>query len=742
MHRYLALYLVFMTACPSEEAAPVADAGATSTDAGQTEDAGPPELACNSGKGSLPEGLTTQSWFADENWRDIFDINWIYQDQRTVELPQWEAAQFELDRKARIHGYSVRFRRIARRHQNEDPLTVSLLPDFGYDGANFGSHEPLASVSRCVKDADEAGVLDQWLTYTLETPVDVQGPGLVWVGYYKENAEAPVLALASSPDPERSCEGPYQGCHSAWGFPTLEDWWFNGLSIPIQVDYAVQLHFEYIDPERTPEEMVFRRVDDQPDFGGRVAIADYNGDGWADVFSGGRLWQNIGGEFTDVTEGSGLAATGDEAYPGAGAGGSGIWGDTDNDGCLDLLTFGIYERLFLGDCAGNFQDVTEETGIDDLQDAIDCNEDPDDREHAPAQAAAWIDINNDAKLDFYLANSECWRGDRGDFYTDQFYLKREGNRFRDVMGRNGWAAYEDYTRGANPLDVDHDGDVDLLVNNYRLKPNRLWLNDGRGRVSEMGGPLGLAGNQVNGAYGHTIGAAWGDLNHDGWWDVILTNLSHPRFYHFSDVSFSMLGTEAGPWQAVEPNGFRFQETHSVPALADYDSDGNLDLVISATYAGRPTDFYWGEGDGSFVGDHGGSGLTVRGGWGVGASDFDHDGDLDLIYNGYWRNQHRQGQALHFSVLGDGVTVNSYALGATLRIQVGERQYLRYVDGGSSQGSQNLGPIHVGIGEQTRAESVTVHYPGGAERSFQGPFVPGTHYWLLFDGEIVEGWAKP
>ena len=63
-------------------------------------------------------------------------------------------------------------------------------------------------------------------------------------------------------------------------------------------------------------------------------------------------------------------------------------------------------------------------------------------------------------------------------------------------------------------------------------------------------------------------------------------------------------------------------------LADFDHDGHLDLVISATYAGRPTDFYWGLGNGRFVLDNARSGITTTDGWGIAIADVDQDGDLD------------------------------------------------------------------------------------------------------------------
>jgi len=57
----------------------------------------------------------------------------------------------------------------------------------------------------------------------------------------------------------------------------------------------------------------------------------------------------------------------------------------------------------------------------------------------------------------------------------------------------------------------------------------------------------------------------------------------------------------GDWSSpAGAAGLRYQETHSVPVLADFDLDGALDLSISAVYPGRPTDLYWGGGDGHFT----------------------------------------------------------------------------------------------------------------------------------------------
>ena len=144
-------------------------------------------------------------------------------------------------------------------------------------------------------------------------------------------------------------------------------------------------------------------------------------------------------------------------------------------------------------------------------------------------------------------------------------------------------------------------------------------------------------------FGHTIGTAWGDLNNDGRFDVVQANLAHPRFFNFSAKTQVMIAQEdgkfvdnQGDWSKPYGDaGLRFSETHSIPVLGDFDQDGNLDLVISATYDGRPTDFYWGKGDGTFTLDSYRSGITMTGGWGMAASDLDNDGDLDMLIAGHW-----------------------------------------------------------------------------------------------------------
>jgi hypothetical protein len=296
--------------------------------------------------------------------------------------------------------------------------------------------------------------------------------------------------------------------------------------------------------------------------------------------------------------------------------------------------------------------------------------------------------------------------------------------------------------------------VDLLVNNYTLHKNLLWLNNGDGSVTEAGASTGLAGTMswVGAAYyGHTIGAVWGDLDNDGDLDSVQANLAHPRFFDFSDKTQILLNDGSGVFEDIQGDwsfpageaGLRYSETHSVPVLADFDQDGTLDLSISAVYDGRPSDFYWGNGDGSFKLDNYHAGVTVKSGWGMAVSDVDHDGDPDLAATGVLfentGNGVEMGHWLQVRAVGN-VDSNMAAIGATVRVHSGDSQWTRHVSGGNGQGCQDSASLHFGLGETTEIESIVVDFPGGGTVNYEGPFDADQRLWVYEDGSLVEGWA--
>jgi hypothetical protein len=288
--------------------------------------------------------------------------------------------------------------------------------------------------------------------------------------------------------------------------------------------------------------------------------------------------------------------------------------------------------------------------------------------------------------------------------------------------------------------------VDLLVGNYRLKRNFLFKSRGD-TVHEVGLRAGVAGDAVNGAYGHSIGAVWTDLNGDEYLDLVIANLAHPRFYHFSDRSKVLLGSESGEFTDVsEDSGIRFQETHSVPGVADFDHDGFVDLVITAVYPGRPTDFLWGRGNGVFEDGAYGNGITTVNGWGAAVADVDNDGDADLALDRLYLNTGGDsGHWLQLRAIGGlgDEGVNWAALGAVVRLEAGGRSFMRQVSGCNGQGGQDALTLHFGLGESDSIDRISVRFPGLEEPVvIAGPIAADQRVWVYSDGSHGFGWQQP
>lgn len=121
--------------------------------------------------------------------------------------------------------------------------------------------------------------------------------------------------------------------------------------------------------------------------------------------------------------------------------------------------------------------------------------------------------------------------------------------------------------GAAWGDYDDDGDVDLYITNWSDQVNLLYRNDGDGKLTRLSLP-GITTDR-----GHSSGPAWGDVDNDGDLDLFVPSYAAPNHLYLNDG--------AGGFETFEPLGVpdmaHFSTGH---AWADYDRDGDLDLVLA------------------------------------------------------------------------------------------------------------------------------------------------------------------
>ena len=745
------LSLPLVLACGDKEdpgTDPVAEADA---DTDSDTDTDTDTDACGTAGDTLPEGLVEIAYDNGTPNFDLEDAEWSFDGSNALgEIRINESVSFQLDRPALIHGFAVHWSKTGTESDDEE-VSASLAADFGHNGFDFWPEEALWEGTRCAGDIAAEQDATGWTTYAFDAPVELVHPGLIYVTHQRQGAGDAAWSFDGDYLDDGDCAS-WKECSTAVNAPDyLASSYWNGTTSALPYDYLVRLYVEYTD-EVADEDKIFQPSDAVTP-SSRQAWADYDNDGDADLFTNGpALYRNEGdGSFTNVTDESGMSAMGISAS-------GGTWGDYDNDGCLDLIvfaeTYAASESLLHSNCDGTFSDATASAGFDDTDSDGWLCESNEAYTQRPTTAAAWWDLDNDGLLDLYLANMICWND--GWSYVDEMYRNNGDGSFSPLGEDEGFVDDRLAGRGAAPIDADLDGDVDLLVSNYRLHENLYYQNNGDGTVDEKGLTVGLEGHRdfTGGVsyYGHTIGSAWGDLDNDGDFDVIEANLGHPRFWSFSDKTQVLINQGDGTWDDIQGDwetpegaaGLRYQETHSVPTLFDVDQDGVLDLAISAVYDGRPTDFYWGLGDGTFVLDAWRSGIEVTNGWGMAAADADQDGDLDLAaYGAFYLNEAPdQGHWVQVRAIGD-VDSNWAAIGATVWVKgSGGQTWLRHIGGGTGQGDQDDLVVHVGLGDETELSELVVWYPGGETVTYTGPFAADQRIWVTESGAVDTGFGWP
>lgn len=411
-------------------------------------------------------------------------------------------------------------------------------------------------------------------------------------------------------------------------------------------------------------------------FGMGVAAADYDGDGFQDLYvtSYGRntLYKNTGkGAFIDVTEKAGVAAPGWSTCA--------VWFDFDNDGKLDLFvsSFVYYDRSLNVLCA------------DDQNRRYYCIP----RHYKPSPS--------------------------------RLFRNNGDGTFSDVSVATAIGSFPGKSFGAVATDVNNDGWLDLFVANDTM-PNFLFVNQRGTKFEEVGLAAGVAFSQAGRARSG-MGVDATDYDGDGWQDLFVANIDYEFFslYHNEkDVTFTDEPREiAAATQLLSGWGLRF---------FDYDNDSDPDLLL---VNGHPDDFvemhnarvkykeplllFVNTGR-EFKNVSQNSGAVFSrdfSGRGMATGDFDNDGDLDVVVsnNGEAPLLLRNNGGSRNNWVGLRLVAtksNPGAVGAMITWRAGMLKRSRLKTGGGSYLSSHDPREILGIGAATKIDSVEIRWPGG------------------------------
>jgi len=416
-----------------------------------------------------------------------------------------------------------------------------------------------------------------------------------------------------------------------------------------------------------------------------VAVADYDNDGLPDIYvtalEGDRLFHNEGhGRFKDVTAGSGIRN--------ANFGTSAAWLDFDRDGKADIVvanyvqwsgpkdihcsmdgktksycTPEVYKgeslKLYRNLGKGRFADVTQKAGLADPS--------------SKSLGIVVFDYNGDGWPDLFIAN---------DTQRNKLYRNNKNGTFTELGVEAGLAYADDGTArgamGADAADYDHSGHPHLVVGNFSKQMMALYRNDGSGLFLDVAPSTALSRTTLRDV---TFGTFFFDYDLDGFADIFAVNghiepdinrtqsdlqFREPArlFHNNGRGSFDYVGNSAGPdiGRPIVGRG---------AAYADFDHDGDLDILIAAN--GGPAELLRNDGGNK------NNWISVR-----------------LI----------------------GRQSNRSGLGAVVRVERSSAKQWQAVHSGSSYCSQSDLSLTFGLKQDRAVSKLTVSWPSGRTQHFE------------------------